>query len=230
MRLLSVQLARDEFHKRVGGGFPSGSIIIIEGTHGSGKSVLCQRILYGFLQNLCSVTYVSTQFTTVEFINQMASMDYGITKEMIDGTFLFIPVYPLISKNIKKENFMDKIINTRPFYEKDVIIFDSLSMIISNDADPDSMDDLMAFFKRIAGTDKIIIMTINPGELPRSVDEQMRMASTVIIEAELKPFGGEIKNFAKIVKYNFAMDDFQKITAFRVEPKTGLIVEITSIA
>lgn len=230
MRLLSIQLAKDEYHKRVGGGIPTGSIILSEGAHGAGKSVLCQRIVYGLLKNGSTATYVSTQLTTVEFIKQMISMDYKITKELISGKLLYIPVYPLLSKTIRKENFIDKIIHTRALYENDVIVFDSLSTIISNDANPEKVDDLIAFFKRIASTDKVIIMTINPGELPQEVNEQLRMASTIIMELEVKPFAGDLKNIAKIVKYNFALDNFQRVTAFRVEPKIGLVVEITSIS
>lgn len=230
MHLMSTQLARDEFHKKIGGGFPSGSIVLIEGPHGSGKSVLCQRIIYGMLQNGFSSTYVSPQLTTVDFINQMSSLDYKITKELINGSFTYIPIYPLIAENIKKQNFMEKIIEAQSFYEKDVIVFDSLSTIIVNDANPNDMDDLLAFFKRIVGTDKIIMVTINQGELDEGINKQLRLASTVILKLEVKPFGGDLKNYANIVKYNFAQLDYQKVTAFRVEPKMGLIVEITSIS
>ncbi len=230
MRLLSVQLPKDEYHKRVGGGLPTGSIVLSEGPHGSGKSVLCQRLVYGLLSNGYKATYISTQMTTVEFINQMTSMDYKITKELIGGHLLYIPVYPLLSKNIRKENFIEKIIHTKALYENDIIVFDSLSTIIANDANPEKIDDLMAFFKRIASTEKVIIMTVNPGELPSTVNEQLRIAATIIMELELKPFAGDIKNIVKIVKYNFAQQNFQRVTAFRVEPKIGLVVEITSIS
>lgn len=230
MRFFSVQLARDEFHKRIGGGFPAGSIVLIEGAHGTGKSVLCQRIAYGLLQNNLRVTYISTQMSTYEFINQMTSMDYRISRELISGNLLYIPVYPLISKNIKRENFIEKLIQSKPFYEKDVVIIDSLSTIILNDASRENVEDLMAFFKRIAGVDKVIIFTINPGEIPEDVLKEIKLASTAILKLELKLFGGDIKNVINVVRYNFAQVNFQKVTVFRVEPKIGMVVEITSIS
>ncbi len=230
MRFFSVQLARDEFHKRIGGGFPGGSIVLMEGSHGTGKSVVCQRIVYGFLQNNLRATYISTQLTTYEFIAQMSSMGYGINRELISGALIYIPVYPLISKNIRRQNFIDRLIRARPLYEKDAIVIDSLSTMIANDASRDSVEDLMAFFKRIAGGEKVIIMTVNPGELPESVVEEIKLASTVIMRLEIKPFGGDIKNVINVVKYNFAQAGFQKVTVFRVEPKIGMVVEITSIS
>ncbi|MFA4935746.1 MAG: ATPase domain-containing protein, partial [Candidatus Methanoperedens sp.] len=67
----SFELGGDELCKKLGEGFPSGSIAIIEGGSGSGKSTVCQRIAYGLMESGTSVTYISTQLTTKGFINQM---------------------------------------------------------------------------------------------------------------------------------------------------------------
>ncbi|CAG0961568.1 partial DNA repair protein RadA, partial [Flavobacteriales bacterium] len=57
-------LDRDELNQMLGGGFPKGSLIMIDGPSGSGKSALCQRFAYGLLDNKNTVTYISTQLTT----------------------------------------------------------------------------------------------------------------------------------------------------------------------
>ena len=49
--LLKIQIPNDELHRRFGGGIPGGSIVIIEGDRGTGKSIFSQRLLYGFLKN-----------------------------------------------------------------------------------------------------------------------------------------------------------------------------------
>ncbi len=230
MKLLDIKLARDDYHKRVGNGIPQGSLVLIEGGHGSGKSVMCQRMVYGLLQNGHSVTFVSSQMTTVDFIYQMFSLKYPINKKLIDGSLLYIPVLPLISENAPKKDFLKKIMQSKPFYEKDVIVIDSLSSVISKDVNPENIRDFVSFLKRITGVNKVIIFTVNPDELDRGIEEQLKLASTFIIGVQLKPFGGDIKNVATIVKYNFASQNYQKVTVFRVEPNIGLIVEITSIS
>lgn len=230
MKLLDIKLARDDYHKRIGGGIPRGSLVLVEGGHGSGKSVMCQRMAYGLLQNGYSVTFVSSQMTTVDFIYQMFSLKYRINKKLIDGSLLYIPVLPLISENAPKKDFLEKIMQSKPFYEKDVIIIDSLSSVISKDVNPENIRDFVSFLKRITGVNKVIIFTVNPEELDRGIEEQLKLASTFITEVQLKPFGGDIKNVATIVKYNFASQNYQKVTVFRVEPNIGLIVEITSIS
>jgi archaeal flagellar protein FlaH len=230
MKLLDIKLARDDYHKRVGNGIPQGSLILIEGGHGSGKSVMCQRMVYGLLQNGYSVTFVSSQMTTVDFIYQMYSLKYPINKKLIDGSLLYIPVLPLISENAPQKDFLEKIMQSKPFYEKDVIVIDSLSSVISKDVNPENIRDFVSFLKRITGVNKVIIFTINPEELDRGIEEQLKLASTIIIGVQLKPFGGDIKNVATIVKYNFPSQNYQKVTVFRVEPNIGFIVEITSIS
>ncbi len=57
-------ISRDEFNDKLGGGFPSGSFVVIEGGSGGVKSTITQRLTYGFIENKTSVTLVSTQLTT----------------------------------------------------------------------------------------------------------------------------------------------------------------------
>ncbi len=230
MKLAKIELSRDDIHKRLGGGIPYGSIILIEGEESTGKSIIAQRLVYGFLQNNHTVTYISTQLTTVEFVKQMMSVEYNVNKKLLDGTLLYIPVYPLISDNIQKEDFINKIMINRTFYEKDIIVFDTLSSLVVNDASDVKINDLLAFFKRIAAMNKIIIYTVNPKELPESILTMLRTAATMVFKTNIYSFGGSVKNTVKIEKYNLAIGSYQKTMVFRVEPKLGIAVEISSIA
>jgi len=88
----------------------------------------------------------------------------------------------------------------------------------------------MAFFKRIKALKKIIICTVNPKELPESILTIIRTSATMLIKTELFTFGGDLKNLAKILKYNMAPGPYQKNIVFRVEPKIGIAIEIASVA
>ncbi|ABR55855.1 ATPase domain-containing protein [Methanococcus aeolicus] len=230
MKIAEIKIDRDDVHKRLGGGIPWGSIILIEGEESTGKSIISQRLTYGFLQNNHSVVYISTQLTTTEYLKQTRSLNYDMNKKLLYGDILYIPVYPLLSHNIRRENFIDKIMSTKLFYEKDIIIFDTLSSLILNDVSDITTHDLVAFFKRIVGMNKIIIYTINPKELSESMLLLLRTAATVIFKTEIYSFGNNIKNMIKIEKYNLALGPFQKSIIYRVDPKIGIAVEISSIA
>lgn len=228
-RIFSVQLANDEFHKKLGGGIPAGTIGLIMGEHGSGKSIVCQRITYGLLKNDVSVTYISTQLTTIDFIKQMSSLGYDIAHDIIQKKLLFIPVYPLLQEPKKRMDYSEKLMNARELFEKDVIIIDCFSSLVKFDIDPNSAIKLMGFLKRISALGKAVILTALD-ELERSVMEEIESACSFIAETTIKKFGTDLKNMMVIKKFNLAAGQYSKQIAFRVEPKIGLVVEIAAVA
>ncbi len=228
-RIFSVQLANDEFHKKLGGGIPAGTIGLITGEHGSGKSVVCQRITYGLLRNDVSVTYISTQLTTIDFIKQMSSLGYDIARDIIRKKLLFITVYPLLQEPKKRMDYSEKLMNARQLFESDVIIIDCFSSLVKFDIDPNSAIKLMGFFKRISALGKAIILTALD-ELERSVMEEIESTCSFIAETTIKKFGTDLKNMMVIKKFNLAAGQYSKQIAFRVEPKIGLVVEIAAVA
>ncbi len=228
-RIFSVQIPNDEFHKRLGGGIPVGTIALIKGEHGSGKSVVCQRITYGLLRNDVTVTYISTQLTTTDFIGQMLSLGYDIVKDMIKKRLLFIPVYPLIQEPMRRGDFSKRLMNAKELFENDIVIIDCFSTLVRADIDDDSAIKLMGFFKRIVALNKAVILTALD-ELERHVMDEIESACSMIAETSVKKFGTDLKNIMTIRKFNLAAGTYAKQIAFRVEPKIGLVVEIAAVA
>jgi len=52
---------QDRVNTAIGGGIPAGSIMLIEGQDGAGKSALSQRFSYGIASEDAYVTYISTE-------------------------------------------------------------------------------------------------------------------------------------------------------------------------
>ncbi len=230
MRVFSVQIQNDEFHKKLGGGLPPGTIALIKGDHGSGKSVICQRMVYGLLNNGVKISYVSTQLTTTDFVKQMLSLGYNIVHQIIRGNITFFPVYPLINEIKERSDYSKRLISAKTIFEKDVIFIDSFSSLIKFDINEKAVVDLMGFFKRVVATGKAIVLTAVEDELPREVMEEVESCSSLLIETATKKVGTDLKNIMMIKKYNLAVDKYSKQTAFRVEPKIGLVVEIAAVA
>lgn len=230
MKVYSVKVEKDEFHKKLGGGIPAGTLGLIKGESGGGKSVFCQRILYGLFQNDVEVSYVSTQYTTTDFVNQMASLGYRISSYMISDKVRFFPVYPLISEAKQRMDYTKRLMSGMSIFEKDVIIIDSISSLIKFDIEPASVVDLIAFLKRITATGRAVLMTALNGELSEDVIRELESSSTLVVECSIKKFGTDLKNVATIRKFNLAAGQYQKNIAFRVEPGIGLVVEIASVA
>ncbi len=230
MRVFSVQIHNDEFHKKLGGGLPPGTIALIKGGHGSGKSVICQRMVYGMLNNDVEISYVSTQLTTTDFVKQMLSLGYNIVHSIIKGKLTFFPVYPLINEIKERGDYTRRLISAKSIFEKEVIFIDSFSSLIKFDIDENAVVDLMGFLKRVVATGKAVVLTAVEDELPNPVMNEVESCSSLIIETTTKKVGTDLKNIMLIKKYNFAASQYSKQTAFRVEPKIGLVVEIAAVA
>ena len=228
-RLLKIQIPNDELHRRLGGGIPSGSIILIEGDRGTGKSIFSQRLAYGFLKNDIQVSYVSTQLTTPEFINQMESLGYSVIPFLTKRKLLFVSLYPLLSSVSKRGRFLPRFLSEERLWEKDVIVIDSLPSILPPKIDEETLRQFTEHLKKLSALNKAIILTANPSDLDSSLLSTLEEIATMLIRLQVKVFGGDLKNSATIVKYNNAMGIFQKIIPFRVEPKAGFIVEIAAV-
>src|SRR5512139_1929967 len=96
--LLRFDFERDGLHRHLGGGLPKGTLAILSGGVGSGKSALIQRFVYGLLLHQHSLTLISTEMTTKSFLDQMESLDYPVKKYLMEGKMRFIPVFPLIGQ------------------------------------------------------------------------------------------------------------------------------------
>jgi len=230
MTIQKFKIARDELDKKLGGGFPNGSLIVIDGEHGTGKSILLQRIAYGLLENGHSVTFVSTQFTTRDFISQMYSLNFPVLPYLASNRLLFISVYPLISETKQGDFFFTKLMETRDLYNSDVLIIDTLSSIIKYNKDNQKVSDLIGFFKRITGTGKTIAVSVNINDLNEDTLGVLRSSAHIYISTKQKTIGDNIKQSIVVNKYLSAQDSYTTITNFRIVPKIGFIIEISSVA
>ncbi|ALM75361.1 ATPase domain-containing protein [Thermococcus barophilus] len=227
--ILKMQLKGDELHRRLGGGIPAGTIMLLEGDRGTGKSIFAQRLVYGFLMNGYTASYVSSQYTTVEFIRQMGSIGYDVIPFLIRKKLLFVSLYPLLTGVSERRRFLSRLLGEPRLWEPDVIVIDSFSALLAREQEPRAVRDFLMYVKKMASLDKVLIFTANTEEIDRDSLFMLEEAATMLIRLQVKVFGGDLKNSATIVKYNNAKGVFQKIIPFRVEPKVGLVVEIAAV-
>lgn len=223
-------LKRDEFNKKLGGGFPAGSIVLLEGGNGAGKSAISQRLVFGLIENEASVTYVSTQLTTKGFIQQMYSIDYPIATHLLKGGLLYIPVIPLMQSAKKRIDFLQRLMGAEQLFENDVIVIDTLSALIKSSADSEKVLDLISFFKKISGMGKIIIITLDSDQLSKDIAQTLHSSADVYLTLKTKAVASEIKRTIIVNKFTGAKGTVAQIIGFRIEPNVGLVVEISAVA
>ena len=228
--LLSIAIERDDLNENLGGGIPRGAIVLIEGPPGAGKSILAQRMAYGILQNGHSLSYVSTELTTLDFIGQMASLDYDVGPYLLKLDLLFVSVYPLIGYMRPREEHLAALMEARNLFNGDVIIIDALSTLVAHSMDRRNTTDLISFMKKITARGKTIVITVEDGELDQSSVNILRASSDVFFQVNLSASEDMITRTVLVKRFLKAVERVNDIIAFRVEAGLGLVIELGGVA
>jgi flagellar protein FlaH len=223
----SAALDRDELNERLGGGIPMGSIMLIEGSEGSGRSVICQRLCYGFLSNNHTVTYISTEMTVKDFIDQMYSLNFRIADYLLSNKLLYIPVYPLIGSTKSRRDFLDKLMRSPVIYKKEILIVDSLSSLIAHSLDEDRIFDFLAFLKKLVSAGRTVIFTVEEGH---KQIEPLRLASDILLSLRIRTTSEGIQRMILVKRFARSRGRVQDIIFYRIEHMAGIVIELTEVS
>lgn len=245
---LDFKTDRDELSERLGGGLPRGSLIVIEAPYGAGKSIVTQRMMYGLLQNGHSIGVVSTELTSLGFIQQMQSLQYSVEQAMLDNRLLFLPVYPLVSRRRVPTDLLARLRSADALYEKEVIVIDTFSKLLSDQLRVfreagESHSNLSAesallmeaeetlyHIKRLAAIGKTLIVTIEPQRMSEDLLMLFRDASDVHLSLDFTLVGNTAARRIVVNRFSRAANRFGDVIGYRVEPGVGLVIEIKSVA
>lgn len=227
----NFKLSRDELHKFMGGGeVSSSSIILIEGDFSSGKSVVTQRLAYGFLKNGATITYVSTDMTTKEFIRQMFSFNYDIVEYLISRDLLFIPVIPAVGGHATSSGHLRRLMQAGHLFQNDIFILDSLSNFLSPEEQTEkAVFNFIVFLKRVSNLNKMVILTLNPAMVSTDLTSALEGISDIYLELSAEKLMGSIKHKITVKKFKGAARRVTDMIRFRIEPNFGLVVDISAL-
>jgi len=222
---------KDGFAQRFGQEIPDGTLVFLEGTEGTGKSIFCQRFCFSFLKNGYTVSYVSTQYTIKSFLRQTASVNYDVRKYLMGGKLFFISTEVTLAETKPKSTFLEALTTCKKLFDPDIIIIDSLSTLLLESLTEDNLVDLTSFFNRLKGSGKIIIFTGNENEWSTEIHNAFRMICDVHykVTRESMPGIGIVHNIY-LEKFNGARFKFEPLTSFSVRPGVGLTIETSGVA
>lgn len=227
----SIELIRDELNRYFGGGIPKSSLILLEGLDGSGKSVMCQRFMYALLKKEKTITYISTELNTLDFIKQLESISYGIQEFFLNNQLLFISMVPYLGKVTFSEDFLQKIMLSKKLFDSEIIIFDTLSfLLIKKNAPESDYYNIINFFRKLNNLNKTVIFTIDPTHLNDKFLTLIRSVADIYMSLRSGAAGSENVRVLDIKRFKRPFDVYMSSIPFRVEPREGLIIEIGGYA
>jgi flagellar protein FlaH len=144
----------------------------------------------------------------------MKSLDYPIGIRLLKGELLYIPVFPLLKESKPRIDFIQRLMGAEGLYEKNIIIIDTLSALIRYGTDAAKSLELISFFKKIAGMQKTIIITMDSTELP----------------IKMRQMGAEMLRTMIINKYSRPEIQVGAMIGFKVEARSGVMINISGVS
>ena len=222
---------KDGFAERFGKVIPEGSLVLIEGKEGTGKSIFSQRFCYGFLKNHETCSYISTQYTIKNFLRQTASVGYDIRDFLLSGKLFFISTEVMLAETLPKETFLEGLLTSKKIFDPDIIFIDSLSTLLNKSLNKNNLVDLTSFFNRLRGSGKTIIISANPRDWTDDIHSAFQMICDTHfrVTRESMPGIGLVHNIY-IDKFNGAQFKYESRTSFSVRPGFGVTIETSQVA
>lgn len=248
-RMLPLGLEeRDRFATEMGGGIPKGVIGVLEGPDGAGKSVVAQRMIYGFLEEGHDVTYVSTELEVDDFLTQMESLDYSVHRKMLHEDLLFLhadvdtgkkPFQKRSTKDTNEIKFLQRMMQAERLWRADVIVIDDFSAILSNDPvfeefEPEmkrkAIQEFISALQQLTREGKTILLTFNPLYIPEEWMEPFRKQSGLYLEIETDEVGNDVRRNINVKKFRAPTARVSDKIGINVRAGVGVVIENRSVA
>ena len=222
-------IEQDSLADSMGAKIPNRSLGILAGPIGSGKSLICQRLIYGMLENGAKIVVVTTELTTRGWIEQMHSVGYEILEYINEGKLLVISRFGTIAESVPDIGF-EEVLSSESMEETDIVFIDSASQLLPDKMDDKARFDLIDRLRRFTAGNRTIILGVDEEELDPATVRALKTTSEVLIDLSTNIIGGDLKRQIKVTRFLRAAGPLQATIGWRVEPGMGFIVDITAVS
>lgn len=209
-----------ELDSKMGGGLPFGSLVLIEGSSGAGKSVLSQQIIKGALNQGLSGVLFTSENTVKSLISQMQSIDLDILDFLLLAKFKAFPVE--LSRLGQRAPQM--LLQAMKRQKCDLIVVDSFTSAIAQSA---TNLQILSFFeecKRLCATGITIMITLHSQAVNSDLMGPIRSMCDAHLQLRSEQDGNRIIKTLEVAKIRGAGSVTGAVVGFDVEPGWGMRV------
>jgi flagellar protein FlaH len=237
----------DRLNKELGGGIPRGSIVLVEGDYGAGKSALSQRFTYGLCETGSTVTYLSTELTVGGFLGQMQSLSYDVVEHLLDERLLFLhadlDTGGVLSTGAEEDGRMDllsRLMEAETMWSTDVVVIDTFDAILRNDPTFEALIrqneerqaalEVISFFRDLISEGTVVILTVDPSTVDGDAIGPFRSIADVFLELEMIEVGNDVRRQVSVKRFAGMGEQVGDTIGYSVRSGTGIVIENRSIA
>ena len=218
-----ISTGSGEIDKKMGGGIPIGSLVLLEGQSDAGKSVLSQHFTHGASMSRMSVAYYSTENTVKSLMSQMSSLNLDVTDYFLCDR---MRVYPLEVSTVQEKHtrrafkvLIDHFESLPERYK--LTLVDSLTGLVAH-SDDRAIIDFFAGCKRLCDMGRTIIAVVHSYAFDDRMLIRIRSLCDAHLVLKMEQVGERLIKILEVAKVRNADQSTGNVISFDVEPGMGM--------
>ncbi len=215
-----ISSGNGELDSKMGGGIPLGSLTLVEGSSGAGKSVLSQQMMFGSLNDSFTLSLFTSENSVKSLVKQMRSLDLDILDYLLLGKIRIYPMELSQLGNTAPRRLLQAMSRET---SRDMIIVDSLTLAIGQS----TLEEVLGFFeecKRLCARGSSIILILHSHALNSELLVRIRSLCDAHLQLRTEEVGKKLVKTLEVTKVRGADKTTGNIVSFEVEPGWGMRV------
>ncbi len=215
-----ISTGNSEIDKKLGGGIPLGSLILIEGQSDSGKSVLIQQIAWGSLRDGFSFTLMTTEDTVKSLLRQMKSLNLDILDYLLLGRFR---VFHIRNTEAATGATLSpkQLLGALRAQSSDMVAIDSITSFIAHSPE----EDVISFFEECKGLcaeGMSLAVVAHPYAFSQGMLVRISSLCDTHLRFTIESAGEKLMKTMEVAKIRGAQQSTGGVFSFDVEPGWGM--------
>jgi len=215
-----IPTGNGDLDNKMGGGVPFGSLTLIEGDSGAGKSVLAQQMMHGSLVEGYNLSLFTSENTVKSLVKQMRSLNLDILDYLLLDR---LRVFPIETSRLGREAPTILIGAMKNEKRRDMIFVDSLTSSIPQSSDKEVLG-LFEESKRLCGDGTTVVTIIHSHGLTPELLTRIRSLCDAHFQLRTEEVGNKLVKTLEVTKVRGAEQTTGNIISFEVEPGWGIRV------
>lgn len=237
-RCYSLGLAgHDQVNRAFGGGLPKGSIVLVEGSYGTGKSTLAGRFAHGLCESGHDVSYLSTEQPVGRFVDQMQTLSYDVTGALLarDLLFMFGDLAAIDARTEEPPPLLSRLTATERMWKNDVVVLDTFGDILRYDPTFELLAEthdrrraaqrVLSFFRRVTARGCTVVLTADTVGLPDEALQPFRSVADVVLRLTQTGGGSAGRRTIEVDRFRGAGQVVDDRIGFAIRPGIGIVIQ-----
>ncbi len=226
-----ISCGNEEFDRMFGGGIPFPSLMLIEGGHGTGKSVIAAQFMKGLLDNKKNVLCI-TENTVKEYIENMKAITFNFSTPFLQNRLTIMPLHMYgVKWNKEQSQYLLPVIGKymgNSFKETNVVVIDSMTLLTIF-TDNTKILEFFTQCKYLVSSGMSIILTMHPDDIPADIALRVKGSVDCYLQLAATTIGGKSVKTLKVIKLIGSKEPSEYSFAFEVDMSFGVkIVPIST--